>query len=196
MEKEEIEAQIKHEVDKINGGFARIEKIRAAAKQLGEIFADFDEDGVNAVLRETFEVRRSLPIDHIHAQMTAHLEDQRRRAAEHERKVPRRNCVPVESTGICKDIGVDKMQLDAYLQPDNDPVNHPSHYTVGIETIEFIESWDMPYHLGNVVKYLCRAPHKGRQMEDLQKALWYLRRYVKFLTKKQEAVNSQGVKQE
>ena len=167
MEKEEIEAQIKHEVSKINDGFAQIEKIRKAAQQLGELTTDFSEDEINRVFREL----------------------------EHLRKVPRRNCVPADpvSEVACKNIGVDNVQLDAYLQPkDYDPINHPSHYTIGIEVIDFIESWDMSYHLGNVLKYLCRAPHKGRQMEDLQKALWYLRRYVRFLTKRrQEAVKQE-----
>jgi DNA topoisomerase IA len=50
-------------------------------------------------------------------------------------------------------------------------VNSPAHYTVGgIETIDFIEAKDLSYHLGNAVKYISRAPHKGRQIEDLKKA--------------------------
>lgn len=59
----------------------------------------------------------------------------------------------------------------------NDPVNHPVHYTYGgIETIDFIEAKSLNYALGQVIKYVSRADHKGRPTEDLQKALWYLTR--------------------
>jgi hypothetical protein len=58
-----------------------------------------------------------------------------------------------------------------------DKVNHPPHYKVGgIETIDFIEAKKLNYNLGNVIKYITRADHKGSRNEDLQKALWYLNR--------------------
>jgi hypothetical protein len=61
----------------------------------------------------------------------------------------------------------------------DDPVNHPSHYTFGqIEVIEVIEDWNLDYHRGNAVKYIARAPHKGNELEDLQKAQWYLNRAI------------------
>lgn len=60
-----------------------------------------------------------------------------------------------------------------------DMVNHPSHYKVGgIETIDFIEAKGLNYHLGNVVKYITRADHKGDRLENLQKAKWYLEREI------------------
>lgn len=60
-----------------------------------------------------------------------------------------------------------------------DSVNHPAHYTTGkIEVIDFIEDQKLPYHLGNVVKYIARAPHKGTELQDLKKARWYLDRYI------------------
>lgn len=63
--------------------------------------------------------------------------------------------------------------------PAADPVNHPPHYkTGGIETIDFIEAKGLNYRLGNVVKYITRAEHKGNRKEDLQKALWYLQREI------------------
>jgi DNA-binding CsgD family transcriptional regulator len=59
-----------------------------------------------------------------------------------------------------------------------DPVNHPAHYKKGgIEVIDFIEAKQLGYHLGNVVKYISRAYHKGG-MEDLLKAQWYLNRAI------------------
>ena len=60
-----------------------------------------------------------------------------------------------------------------------DNVNHPAHYkTGGIETIDFIEAKDLGYHLGNVIKYVTRAKHKGNELEDLKKAQWYLERAI------------------
>mgnify|MGYP003341672040 CR=1 FL=1 len=58
-----------------------------------------------------------------------------------------------------------------------DMVNSPPHYKAGgIETIDFIEAKNLNYNLGNVVKYITRADHKGDRLENLQKALWYLNR--------------------
>jgi hypothetical protein len=63
-------------------------------------------------------------------------------------------------------------------------VNHPKHYNFGtIELIDVIEDWQLGFCLGNSVKYIARAPHKGRQLEDLQKARWYLDREISRLTK-------------
>ena len=43
----------------------------------------------------------------------------------------------------------------------NDNVNHPAHYTDGkIEVIDFIEDKKLGFHLGNAVKYICRAGKK------------------------------------
>ena len=62
---------------------------------------------------------------------------------------------------------------------NTDPVNHPAHYKVGgIETIDFIEAKKLNYNLGNVVKYITRADHKGNTQEDLLKARWYLNREI------------------
>ena len=63
--------------------------------------------------------------------------------------------------------------------PKADPVNHPEHYKVGgIETIDFIEAKNLGYHLGNAVKYISRANHKGDRLQDLQKAKWYIDRAI------------------
>lgn len=60
-----------------------------------------------------------------------------------------------------------------------DIINHPSHYNVaGIEVIDVIEAYNLPYRLGNVIKYVLRADYKGRRVEDLKKALWYLSREI------------------
>ena len=65
------------------------------------------------------------------------------------------------------------------FEPKPDAVNHPTHYKVGgIETIDFIEAKKLGYNLGNVVKYLTRADHKGNKLQDLRKAQWYLEREI------------------
>lgn len=64
-------------------------------------------------------------------------------------------------------------------------VDNPAHYTQGgIETIDAIGAITTGYDgedafcAGNVVKYISRAPFKGSKSEDLQKALWYLKRLI------------------
>ena len=65
------------------------------------------------------------------------------------------------------------------LPKKEDVIKHPSHYTRGkIEVIDFIEDQQLPYHLGNVIKYIARAGYKGDKLEDLKKARWYLDRYI------------------
>ena len=60
-----------------------------------------------------------------------------------------------------------------------DIINNPSHYvTGGIETIDFIEAKLLGFNLGNVVKYISRADHKGKRIEDLEKARFYLDREI------------------
>jgi hypothetical protein len=61
----------------------------------------------------------------------------------------------------------------------DDPVNHPSHYTFSsIEVIDAIEEWSLDFHLGNAIKYIARASHKGNELEDLKKAIWYINRRI------------------
>jgi Protein of unknwon function (DUF3310) len=62
----------------------------------------------------------------------------------------------------------------------HDPVNTPRHYRSGdtYETIKVIEAWELNFHLGNTVKYISRAGSKGKYVEDLEKARWYLDREI------------------
>lgn len=69
--------------------------------------------------------------------------------------------------------------------PKYDSVNHPKHYKShpsGIEVIEITEH--MNFCLGNAVKYILRADHKGNAIEDLQKAVWYINREIERRNKK------------
>ena len=77
---------------------------------------------------------------------------------------------------------VDRPAPDIVAQHHTDMVNHPPHYKAGgVETIDFIEAKELGYHLGNVVKYVSRADHKGNKLEDLKKAQWYLARAIEKL---------------
>jgi hypothetical protein len=70
-------------------------------------------------------------------------------------------------------------QEDIIATHHTDMVNEPPHYKMGgIETIDFIEAKQFGYNLGNVVKYISRADHKGSHYEDLLKARWYLNREI------------------
>lgn len=63
----------------------------------------------------------------------------------------------------------------------SDAVNHPAHYGGAdnpYEAIKVIEAWKLGFNLGNTVKYISRAEHKGAPIEDLRKALWYLTREI------------------
>lgn len=61
----------------------------------------------------------------------------------------------------------------------DDPIARPAHYTRGkIEVIDFIEDQQMDFRAANVIKYLCRYRFKGKPLEDLKKARWYLDRLI------------------
>lgn len=71
-------------------------------------------------------------------------------------------------------------------EPENDPVEHPSHYTSGrIECIDFIDScgYGLDFCLGNALKYLTRCKLKGTTVQDIKKAIWYAQHAVNRLEK-------------
>ena len=74
-----------------------------------------------------------------------------------------------------------------------DNVNHPAHYTwlkelCGIEVIDITRH--MNFCCGNALKYILRAGRKKdasltdteKQIEDLNKAIWYLKDEIKRIT--------------
>lgn len=76
-----------------------------------------------------------------------------------------------------------------------DNINHPSHYTShpsGIECIDIAEHHD--FCIGSAIKYLWRAglksedgiSKKEKQIEDLKKAIWYIKREIKHLSNGEE----------
>ena len=59
----------------------------------------------------------------------------------------------------------------------------PEYYRRGsIQPWDFIRSQELNFHLGNVIKYVCRAGHKEDDIEDLSKALHYLSNEIEFRT--------------
>ena len=70
----------------------------------------------------------------------------------------------------------------------DEAVNHPNHYAAGrkYEPIEVINDWGLGFDLGNAVKYISRAGRKGDEVEDLEKALFYIRHYIAMLNKEEE----------
>lgn len=65
-----------------------------------------------------------------------------------------------------------------------DMVNNPAHYNqAGIECIEAIKAALGPegfqsYCQGNAMKYLWRYKYKGKPVEDLKKAQWYMNKII------------------
>jgi hypothetical protein len=60
-------------------------------------------------------------------------------------------------------------------------VDHPSHYQskAGIEVIDVIEAFGLGFNLGNVCKYVLRCSKKDLDIQELEKAKWYLEREIK-----------------
>lgn len=67
-------------------------------------------------------------------------------------------------------------------------VDHPSHYggkSNPLEAIKIIEAYKLGFHLGNAIKYILRAGKKTSDTaQDIEKAIWYLKRYLDTLPKK------------
>ena len=78
---------------------------------------------------------------------------------------------------------------DAEAEEEEDVVNNPDHYNTGsIECIEGIKASMSAeafagYLKGNCMKYLWRYDYKGKQVEDLNKATWYLNKLTTIVTK-------------
>lgn len=93
--------------------------------------------------------------------------------------------------GLYLDPGEADTERAILTVPNNDPVNHPSHYTSGkYEVIDIIEDQLGPdgirgFCLGNAVKYICRAGKKdpAKTRQDLEKAIWYINHYLEVMPK-------------
>lgn len=71
-----------------------------------------------------------------------------------------------------------------WTRMNEDKVNRPNHYNVNwkgeqaIETYTYIRSWKMDYPESNIIKYVTRHPYKGKSLQDLKKARWYLEKLI------------------
>ena len=73
------------------------------------------------------------------------------------------------------DEAADRVSLVHNHEPD--PVNMPDHYTkLPVECIDITEHFN--FTLGNAIKYIWRADHKGNPIQDLEKARWYIQREI------------------
>ena len=88
-------------------------------------------------------------------------------------------------------VEMSQAELESYIfaeEEEEDAVNSPDHYNTGnIECIDAIEESMSSvafkgYLKGNCMKYLWRYDYKGKQVEDLEKAGWYLRRLTDVVT--------------
>lgn len=81
--------------------------------------------------------------------------------------------------------------MKKYEQMVKDEVNSPEHYNYGkVECIEAIEESMTPlafkgYLKGNTMKYLWRYERKGKVVQDLEKAQWYLKKLIDVETRDQ-----------
>ena len=97
-------------------------------------------------------------------------------------------------TAMCNAMQLLKCLIDRKdKEQKTDNVNHPQHYTwlkelCGIEVIDITRH--MNFCCGCALKYILRAGHKKdasltdkeKQIEDLNKAIWYLKDEIKRIT--------------
>lgn len=67
---------------------------------------------------------------------------------------------------------------------ERDNIN-PKYYKGKVEVIDAIEAWGLNFHRGNAIKYIARAgkKNKEKEVEDLEKAVWYINREIQRLEK-------------
>ena len=84
---------------------------------------------------------------------------------------------------------MEKDIMDSQTNEIEKMVNHPQHYggeNNPYEVIKVIEALEMDFHIGNTFKYIVRAGKKetDKELQDLKKALWYLKHHIEQLEKK------------
>ena len=57
----------------------------------------------------------------------------------------------------------------------------PTYYQRGtIDVWHFIRDQQLNFHLGNAIKYICRAGYKDSKIQDLEKAIHYLQNELEY----------------
>lgn len=92
---------------------------------------------------------------------------------------------PENKCDLCGEKYEDKHDCHWQEETKPDLVNHPPHYNFGkFEVIDVIEDWNLDFLCANVVKYVARAAHKGNEVQDLEKAAWYLNRRIELVKRR------------
>ena len=106
----------------------------------------------------------------------------------------KKSAISEMETAMCNAMQLLKCFIDRKdKEQKTDNVNHPAHYTwlkdlCGIEVIDITRH--MNFCCGNALKYILRAGHKKdasltdteKQIEDLNKAIWYIQDEIKRIT--------------
>lgn len=104
----------------------------------------------------------------------------------------KKSAISEMETAMCDAMQLLKCFIDRKdKEQKTDNVNHPSHYNShpsGIECIEIARHHN--FNVGNAIKYLWRAGLKSeegmedtdKQIEDLNKAIWYIQDEIKRIT--------------
>ena len=106
----------------------------------------------------------------------------------------KKSAISEMETAMCNSMQLLKCFIERNdKEQKSDSVNHPAHYTwlkelCGIEVIDITRH--MNFCCGNALKYIIRAGHKKdasltdteKQIEDLKKAIWYLKDEIKRIT--------------
>ena len=104
----------------------------------------------------------------------------------------KKSAISEMETAMCDAMQLLKCFIDRKdKEQKNDNVNHPAHYNShpsGIECIEIARHHN--FNIGNTIKYLWRAGLKSeegmedtdKQVEDLNKAIWYIKDEIKRIT--------------
>ena len=80
-------------------------------------------------------------------------------------------------------MSIDNAKPEEWNGAKKDMVNHPPHYNEGgLECIDYIKQQlgaGFPSYLeGSIIKYIHRHKYKDANIQDLQKAKWYLNKLI------------------
>lgn len=104
------------------------------------------------------------------------------------------DCEYKEQSGECGNVTIKNFHCMKKKEQNKERVNHPKHYQhpSGVECITVARHHD--FNIGNALKYLWRAGRKSedgmsdsqKQIEDLEKAVFYIQDEIEFLKSKQQ----------
>jgi hypothetical protein len=91
----------------------------------------------------------------------------------------------------CEDCNPSNPSIKNNFKGEYDPVNKPPHYLLsgGVECIDYMRQvlglqGFIDYCHGNVIKYQHRYKYKGKPVEDMEKAQYYLNKMIEAMKEK------------